>query len=844
MIKSKLYTLLREYLGEYLYGLQEDQLDVALLSGKVNFSNANFRPDKVNSLFSDLALPCTLKAGLIGSLQVQYHYSSFLSNPVTVTIDNLILVLGPLPCQVFEPDTRYMKSSLADDNIPSDQIFLKRFAQDKHKAHEDSVASCEMSEDDGEDEFISLQDSPTEKQKKPGSLAELVEIAGEKEGLMGKYFSKVMKNLSLKVTNVHIRYEDDTYPFVYPFSAGISLQSLTVSTVPMEWTFSSNDSSDVVKQRPRNGAIVKEVAVTQLSVYLLPVSSMLIPTSLWEATQSSPIGIFDALPAYEVKEIALQESALISKSPSSLLSPITTSFTLTLSTQPPRLKLCLSLSSPISLHITAAMVDTIRGFWDYYISVQMWPYMRRYRPFERMLLIHRAPDEPEFVSIKRKRIVRKWFIYACRFIQAKRKIVELAKKRQEQVKKEKERKRKEERYVRRAEKGVDGSFGLDESGWRDDSMDPAVTLPKNVKKTLSFLIVKPKRVPGTATSSLSAAIYEYNRNIPTSPIAKEVRPPKPSLPTQYFPPPWDSFQFDLRTEALSVHFTDETHIGTFNMDRISLNGSIEEGKMTQTGSITRLLVTVGEGNETTTLLTVGKNEVRKEEILKNGLFGRGQKRQVVVEKAERGVEFRAEYRPGAFKAEGEAYPTTRMYDITSTLGSISLSYSHTSLIQVIELLSSYRPLRPPVPEEETTLQLDKPHLLPKSRRPHKPRSALITFLSHLLANRTIRLKSHLPDLVSDADAFISPIDFSLKVDFGGLNLALNSEEMGESISDWQLPIGRLELEKTGERLKTMMWGFGVTVNSSLMRVLEFGEVISRQKLSEFVVKEKKVQIEG
>jgi hypothetical protein len=96
MIKSKIYDFLRKNLGEYLYGLAEDQLDVAILSGNLNFSNANFRPSRVNELLMSHGLPIHLKAGLIGNLQVKFSYMSWLSSPLEVVVDDLYLVLGPI----------------------------------------------------------------------------------------------------------------------------------------------------------------------------------------------------------------------------------------------------------------------------------------------------------------------------------------------------------------------------------------------------------------------------------------------------------------------------------------------------------------------------------------------------------------------------------------------------------------------------------------------------------------------------------------------------------------------------------------------------------------------------
>ena len=37
-------------------------------------------------------------------------------------------------------------------------------------------------------------------------------------------------------------------------------------------------------------------------------SSMMVPTSLWEATYDSEIGIFEAMPAYELRELMTDEA--------------------------------------------------------------------------------------------------------------------------------------------------------------------------------------------------------------------------------------------------------------------------------------------------------------------------------------------------------------------------------------------------------------------------------------------------------------------------------------------------------------------------------------------------------
>jgi hypothetical protein len=412
-----------------------------------------------------------------------------------------------------------------------------------------------------------------------------------------------------------------------------------------------------------------------------------------------------------------------------------------------------------------------------------------------MLLIHRSPDEPEFVSSKRRRIVRKWFIYACRFIQAKRKIVELAEKKQRQMAQEKEMKRREDRYVRHAEKAAtpNGSFAFDDSGL---SADPALDLSKTVQKSFSFLIFKPRRIPGTASQSLSAAVAEYNKNLPTSPIGRDLQPsPRPAPRKAYFKPPWDSVEVDIRAEGVVFILEDERWALKGLLERVSLRVEVEEGR---------------------------------------------QKRTVVVEKPQKGVTWTAEYHPEAFKAEGEAYPTVKMYDVNCALAQVNLAYSHNALVQLIELFSAYKADNSAAFAEEQTLQIDKQRLtpLPVSQKQlrNKPKSALFSFFSQSLSQKLLSIKSHLHTLASDADAFLSPINLSLKLDFGGVDLALMEENSASSVGDLYLPPGKWEVEKTEERLKAGLWGFGVTVNSSIMRVIEFVEVRARQTVAGLMVR--------
>ena len=408
MLKSRLYEYLKHYLGEYLYGLEQNQLQVAVLSGQIDFSNANFRPSKVNDLLLSLGLPISLKAGCIGRLRVRYHYLSLLSNPIEVLIEDLILVLGPI-----------LPSSL-DDKIDT-------FASDEELSAEDALkppgntVETTFSEEDLRLEDLQIANLNSEfvsgrhrvNATLPPATHETENQPKTRSSALPACLLKALKTLTLVINRVHIRYEDDIYPYQTPFSLGVSFDSVSIQSESTPRSFLSTSSSELTVDKPANTSdTYKTCVLKHFSVYLNPLCGMVIPTSLWEATVNSPIGIFDALPAFELRELLIQETEL-STQLYSLISPVSlTGFI--------RLKekgVAVSLSLPLlPVQISSDMVRRIKGFIDYVDNVKIWGYLRRFRPAERLAFDH------QIRTLNRKKIARKWFLYALRFIKYRGKL--------------------------------------------------------------------------------------------------------------------------------------------------------------------------------------------------------------------------------------------------------------------------------------------------------------------------------------------------------------------------------------------------------------------------------------
>jgi hypothetical protein len=58
-----------------------------------------------------------------------------------------------------------------------------------------------------------------------------------KKSFLERYFERILINLTLTINNLHIRYEDETYPFQHPFSFGLCLDNLVLKSQKQAFGF-------------------------------------------------------------------------------------------------------------------------------------------------------------------------------------------------------------------------------------------------------------------------------------------------------------------------------------------------------------------------------------------------------------------------------------------------------------------------------------------------------------------------------------------------------------------------------------------------------------------------------
>jgi len=190
----------------------------------------------------------------------------------------------------------------------------------------------------------------------------------EKKGVIERYFTKILMNLTLTVNNVHIRYEDETYPFQHPFSFGICLDSLNLSNTKNILNFKEMHSSEIYYTVPKGVMAVKEGNASNFFIYVNSMSDMAIPTSLWEATLDSPIGIFEALAAYELRELMVAQQEILTQNPQfCILEPTSAQWNLIFGKTAPKIKLSLILPE-IRMRLSTAMSECVKNFFAYFTN--------------------------------------------------------------------------------------------------------------------------------------------------------------------------------------------------------------------------------------------------------------------------------------------------------------------------------------------------------------------------------------------------------------------------------------------------------------------------------------------
>ncbi|XP_066500890.1 vacuolar protein sorting-associated protein 13A isoform X2 [Hoplias malabaricus] len=190
VFESLVVDVLNRFLGDYVVNLDSSQLKLGIWGGDAILRNLEI---KENAL-SQLDIPFKVRAGRIGRLELKIPWKNLYTQSVEATLDEVYLLI--VPTASIKYDAEKEEKQLQEAR----QRELQRIEETKQKAAE--------------------QENPkTEKQ----------------DTFVEKLVTQVIKNLQVKISNIHVRYEDDVTNPHCPLSFGVSLQNLSLQTADANW---------------------------------------------------------------------------------------------------------------------------------------------------------------------------------------------------------------------------------------------------------------------------------------------------------------------------------------------------------------------------------------------------------------------------------------------------------------------------------------------------------------------------------------------------------------------------------------------------------------------------------
>ena len=181
-------------LGQYVEGLNENNLKLGVLSGKIELKNLKLK----NSALDQLDLPVEVTHGTLRSLRVEIPWTSLDRSPVKLFIDGVLLQASPVNVRTISKES--LKSKLLQ----------------RKRGHLDML-DAQMEQDE--------KDARSDKDNSNNNTSSYV----------SRLTTKILDNLEVNVSNVHMRYEDSLTCPGSIFAFGIILGNFQVATTDDEW---------------------------------------------------------------------------------------------------------------------------------------------------------------------------------------------------------------------------------------------------------------------------------------------------------------------------------------------------------------------------------------------------------------------------------------------------------------------------------------------------------------------------------------------------------------------------------------------------------------------------------
>ncbi|NXX88954.1 VP13C protein, partial [Centropus bengalensis] len=234
VLESVVAELLNRFLGDYVENLNKSQLKLGIWGGNVALDNLQI---KENAL-SELDVPFKIKVGQIDKLTLKIPWKNLYGEAVVATLEGLYLLVVPGASIKYdaEKEEKYLQDNKQKELARIEEALQK--AAEKGTHSQDSLYGLET--------LIYKDAKPGRKRKKykkhfkrpfkSHDHSKDKPKEEKKDTFLEKLATQVIKNVQVKITGIHVKYEDDITDPQCPISLGMTLSELSLLTTNENWT--------------------------------------------------------------------------------------------------------------------------------------------------------------------------------------------------------------------------------------------------------------------------------------------------------------------------------------------------------------------------------------------------------------------------------------------------------------------------------------------------------------------------------------------------------------------------------------------------------------------------------
>ncbi|KAJ9578225.1 hypothetical protein L9F63_005555, partial [Diploptera punctata] len=188
VFESVVVDLLNRFIGDYVENLDHSQLKIGIWGGDVVLHDLVLK----QTALDDLNLPVKTVFGTLGKLVLKIPWKQLYSAPVEASVDTLFLLVVP------------------NQEVKYDPVKEEKWSQEAKQG-----------------ELLKIEEAK--------KLEKLKDRPKADDTFLEKLATNIIKNVQIKIANIHIRYEDKITKPLQPFSLGITLHNLSVHTTDENW---------------------------------------------------------------------------------------------------------------------------------------------------------------------------------------------------------------------------------------------------------------------------------------------------------------------------------------------------------------------------------------------------------------------------------------------------------------------------------------------------------------------------------------------------------------------------------------------------------------------------------